>query len=224
MDLGCPGETTSSMTSTPAQKQCVTVYSEEFGARTQVAAALSFLSRHKGQVSDVTIDIGANDLDNCISGTNVNTSCLEQHLGAATTNIGAIVRELQSALRQSDPQARMIAMNYYDPFLGLAFSPGGSHGAQLASASLAATLLFNGELATTYGNFHVPLANVAAAFRIDALNPVTPFDGKKFPANVATNCQLTWMCPTTTAHGPDIHPDLAGYRAIAGAFEKLLAS
>ena len=32
------------------------------------------------------------------------------------------------------------------------------------------------------------------------------------------------MCPTTTARGTDIHPNLTGYRMIAGAFEKLLAS
>ena len=113
---------------TRAKRQCGIVYAAEFGAHTQLAAALGFLSRHKGQVADVTIDIGANDLDNCISGTNVNASCLEQHLGAAATNIAAIVRQVQSSLRQADPQAQIIAMNYYDPFLGLAFSPGGTRG------------------------------------------------------------------------------------------------
>ncbi len=65
MDLACPGETTASMLATPAQGLCGKLYADEFGVASQISAAESFLSRHRGHVALVTIDIGANDLDHC---------------------------------------------------------------------------------------------------------------------------------------------------------------
>lgn len=224
IDLGCPGETTASMLGTPAQSQCRTLYSAELGAHSQVAAAESFLARHQNQVGLLTLDIGANDVDACVAGTSLSAICVENHVDSAVKNLGVILADIGPALRRDDPSARIVSMNYYDPFLGLAFTPGGTKGTSIATASLAATELFNTDLARVYDANHVTVANVAAAFAIDAPLPVELYAGKRLPADVVTTCRLTWMCPTTAKIGPDIHPNLTGYRTIAGAFEKVLTA
>jgi hypothetical protein len=44
------------------------------------------------------------------------------------------------------------------------------------------------------------------------------------PQDVASTCQLTWMCPSAAGQAADIHPNTAGYRLIAATFEKRLGS
>src|SRR5580693_7493952 len=57
LKLGCSGETTSTMINGGICR---------YPARSQLAQAVSFLRGHRGQVSLITIDIGANDPDSCI--------------------------------------------------------------------------------------------------------------------------------------------------------------
>jgi hypothetical protein len=87
-----------------------------------------------------------------------------------------------------------------------------------------ATNGFNAELTATFNKFGVSAVDVASAFRIDALTPLVRFDGKTLPEDVASTCELTWMCPSVAGEAPSIHPNAAGYRTIAVAFEKRLAS
>jgi lysophospholipase L1-like esterase len=224
VDLGCPGETTSSMLATPAMALCGDLYKAEFGASSQISAAETFLSRHPGRVGLVTLDIGANDLDHCVSASNVNTTCLASADVAVVKNLGRILISLMASVRHFDPGARVAAMNYYDPFLGLEFSPGGVKGDELALGSVVATNAFNAELSAAFNRFGVSVVDVASAFRIDALTPLVRFDGKTLPEDVASTCELTWMCPSVAGEAPSIHPNAAGYRTIAVAFEKRLAS
>jgi lysophospholipase L1-like esterase len=229
VDLGCPGETTASMLATPALLLCGDLYKAEFGDTSQISAAETFLSRHPGRVGLVTLDIGANDLDHCFSTSNfstsnVNTTCLASADVAAVKNLSRILTSLMASVHHFDPVARVAAMNYYDPFLGFEFSPGGTKGDELALGSVVATNAFNTELGATFKRFGVSLADVATAFRIDAVTPLLRFDGKTLPEDVASTCELTWMCPSVAGATPSIHPNSAGYRTIAEAFEKRLAS
>ena len=57
--LGCSGETTAH----DDRRRRICCYP----AHSQLAEAISFLRAHRGQVSLITIDIGANDPDSCIS-------------------------------------------------------------------------------------------------------------------------------------------------------------
>ena len=43
------------------------------------------------------------------------------------------------------------------------------------------------------------------------------------PTNVARVCALTWMCAAPPL-GPNLHPNDAGYRVIAGALADALAT
>ena len=224
VDLACPGETTSSMLATPAQLLCGQLYKAEFGVTSQISAAESFLSRHRGRVGLVTIDIGANDIDHCVTTSKVNTACLGAADLAVVKNLDRILTLLVAAVHHSDPGARVVGMNYYDPFLGLEFSPGGVKGDELALGSVLATNAFNSELDATFAKFGVPAVDVAAAFKVNALTPLVRFDGKTLPEDVASTCQLTWMCPVAARKSQDIHPNAAGYRTIAAAFERRLAA
>ena len=224
VDLGCPGETTASMLGTPAMQQCANVYAHEFGSKSQVGAADTFLSDHPGQVDLVTVDIGANDLQHCASASEVSLGCLETNDVATRHHLTAILGSLGSALHRSDPSARFASMNYYDPFLGLAYSPGGTQGLKLAAASLAATDIFNAQLSSTFRAFSVLRADVASAFRINTVTPLARYGGKLLPTNVDSTCRLTWMCPEQSAKSRDIHPNDTGYRTIAMAFEGVLES
>lgn len=221
-DLGCPGETSTSMLSTPARRDCELVYHSEFNATSQINAARAFLNRHRGAVSLVTLDIGTNDVDRCISASGMSASCVFRAEVDLQHNFRAIVTDLRATLRVDDPKALLVTMNYYDPFLGLADVPGGSRGASLATESLIAVNAFNAGLAIDAHALRLPVANVAGTFKIDALVPIATFDKKRYPENVVVTCRLTWMCPTAHTTAPDIHPTLAGYRAIALAFEHIL--
>ncbi|HVC24491.1 MAG TPA: SGNH/GDSL hydrolase family protein [Acidimicrobiales bacterium] len=223
VDLACPGETTSTMTGTPAIARCATTYRDELGASSQLGAATSYLEAHKGTVALVTLDLGANDVDSCASSGRISLSCVQSGEARVSARLPAIVAALRRALAADDPGARLVAMNYYDPFLALAFTPGGFEGAAAAALSLGPMYSFDRRLAQIYGRAHVAVADVASAFRTGRPLPVLTYDGRRLPADVALVCRWTWMCPASrSAASPDIHANTVGYRVIARAFEAVL--
>ncbi|MCU1493738.1 MAG: hypothetical protein JWO62_1502 [Acidimicrobiaceae bacterium] len=224
VDLACPGETTASMTGSPAEGQCTKVYKAELGASSQLAAAKAFLARHVGAVSLITIDLGANNIDGCVSARTFNVACLNAGQNTVKRQLPAIVASLRSVLATDDPGARLVGMNYYDPFLGIAYAPGGFAGTAGAALSLPAVRAFNGMLATIYHRQAVPVADVATAFSTGAVLPVRSYARHRLPLNVDLVCRWTWMCPLPGSSAKaDIHADTVGYRVIASAFTKVLA-
>lgn len=225
VDLACPGETTSSMTGNPAIGECARTYRGELGASSQLRAAETFLARHRGAVSLVTLDIGANDIDGCVSAGGFDLACLQRGQSAVTTQLPAIVSALRTAIAADDPSARLVAMNYYDPFLGVAYEPGGLAGAAGAALSVVATETFDGHLAAIYRRAGVAMANVAAAFRTGGTLPVLTYAGHRLPLDVDYVCRWTWMCPLPGSPAKaNIHADTVGYRVIARAFARVLAA
>src|SRR6185312_6929978 len=90
--LGCPGETTVTM-----MKGGICTYP----AGSQLAAAVRFLHAHRAHVSLITIDIGANDADGCVTRLSFGyfASCLTKSVPQVTTNLTKIL----TRLRQADP-------------------------------------------------------------------------------------------------------------------------
>jgi len=201
--LGCSGETTTTMI-----EGGMCTYAEG----SQLAAAMSFLQTH--QVRFITLDIGANDIDHCVSLTGIDTTCVTD----ALNTVGANLPQILAALREAAPNTLIVAMNYYDPFLA-AWTLGAS-GQALAKASLKATKVFNGELESVYKAFAIPVANVAHAYRIGDFTPVPVI---KLPVNVFLTLTWTWM-GAPAPFGPDIHPNAIGYAVIAGAFAEKIAT
>ncbi|HUK36094.1 MAG TPA: SGNH/GDSL hydrolase family protein [Vicinamibacterales bacterium] len=201
--LGCPGETTSSM----IHGGVCNVYP---GGGSQLDGAVGFLKTHT--VAFVTLDIGGNDVDGCVSATGVDTSCVQAGLNSIAANLPSILYELRAA---AGPHTPIVAMNYYDPFLALWAAPGGN-GPKLALQSLEAATELNVLLDATYALFGVPMADVANAFRTYDL---LTLPGEDVPVDVFVVLSWTWMT-APTPFGPDIHPNTAGYAAIAGAFAR----
>jgi lysophospholipase L1-like esterase len=197
--LGCFGETTTSMIQ---GGMC----SLDPAGDSQLDQAVNFLETHAQQVVLVTLDIGANDVDHCISTSGIDTTCIQTGFASVGSNLPWILRRLRQA---AGPHTPIIGMNYYDPFLA-AWALGKS-GQALALQSLAATTDFNVLLGALYAVFNVPVADVAQAFRTYNLLPVP---GENEPVDVFVVLAWTWMSLPT----PDIHPTSAGYAAIAGAF------
>ena len=230
IDLGCPGETTSSYSTKPGQSACASLYRGEFGAANQRAAALRALANFPGQVRLVTFDLGANDIDSCLSGESVNAACLTRSTAAVLNRLPRVLAPFKAVLIKDDPQARLAAMDYYDPFLGLEDDPGGAYATVLATLSLGMLETFDASLRALYLHAGAVVAAVSAEFESTSLLPPTVYRGKVLPRDVALVCKWTYMCPLPPAAGsgqstghPDVHPNDAGYAHIAAAFEVALA-
>ena len=194
--LGCSGETTSSMVS---GGMCA------YPEGSQLAAAENFLQTHRVEL--ITIDIGANDVDHCISPV-FSLGCIETGTGLVELNLPQILL----GLRAASPNTPIVAMNYYDPFLAAWIL--GPAGQTLAGESKTATDEFNGELQEIYEAAGVPVVDVASAFEVDNGNPI-PF--LNVPVNVLLTLIWTWTA-APAPFGPDIHPNALGYAVIAEAF------
>jgi lysophospholipase L1-like esterase len=196
--LGCSGETTSTMI-TGLGSPCV------YPAGSQLSEAVVFLQTHR--VVLITLDIGANNLLRCLSSsTGIDPTCVLTETPTAANDLATIL----ATLRAWAPNVLVAGMNYYDPFLAAYIS--GPNGPALATGSLAASNVFNNAIDTVYQLLEVPVANVAAAFRIES-----------FPTNVLLALTWTWMA-APPPRGPDIHPNADGYAAIAGAFVKAIGA
>jgi lysophospholipase L1-like esterase len=202
--LGCPGETTKTM-----MHGGICHYS----AGSQLAAATAFLRAHRGHVFLVTIDIGANDLEDCGNRPSLTqlASCIGQ-LPKATANVAAILATLRAA---AGPGVRIVGMNYYLP--ALAEWRSGLLGRATAELSEKFAVAYDDLLKRAYGQAGITVANVFEAFETSNFgDPVAVPGVGSVPRNVARICQWTWEC-ASPPRGPNQHANAAGYRVIAGA-------
>ena len=186
---GCPGETTDSFIGGPCSYQLTyRLHHRYFGGSrsSQLSDALHYLRTHRGRVSPVTLDIGANDALKVIytdcHGTptciNARAPALFAHIAS---NLGVILRRLRAA----DPRGRILVLGVYDPFGGSIAGIGG---------------FFTGLNAT----------EAAQARRVGArfADPLPVFNPELLEA--PTLCRLVGVCDEG-----DIHPTYAGYEVLA---------
>jgi lysophospholipase L1-like esterase len=205
--LGCPGETTETMMHGGI---C------HYPGGSQLAAATAFLRAHRGHVYLVTIDIGANDPEDCGNQPSLAqlASCARQTPEAAT-NLARILASLRAA---AGPQVRIVGMSYYLP--ALAEWRTGMVGHAVAWLSEKLAVGYNDLLTHAYAQAGISVANVFGAFdTTDFGNQVSVPGIGSLPRNVARICQWTWEC-TAPPRGPNQHANPAGYRVIANAILK----
>jgi LPXTG-motif cell wall-anchored protein len=210
--LGCNGETTQTMLGGG-----ICHYN---GGSSQLDAATRFLAAHRGAVRLVTLDIGANDVDSCVTANNVlDAACAEKAIHQVSMNLSVIL----SRLRSADPGVgvQWAGMTYYDPFLASWLT--GGQGRQEATESLKLADALNGVLAQEYHAAGFALAPVDQRFATHDTRQVNAPGLGTVPRNVAAICMLTWAC-TTPPVGPDVHANNVGYGTIAGAFASVLRS
>jgi lysophospholipase L1-like esterase len=207
VQLGCPGETTQTMMHGGI---C------HYPGGSQLAAAVAFLRAHRGHVLLITIDIGANDPEDCGGEPSLSAlgSCISR-LPDAATNLTEILTSLRSA---AGPGVRIVGMNYYLP--DLAEWRHGTLGQLIARASVQLAVAYNGLLDSSYAQAGAGVADVLGAFdTTDFGDPVTVPGIGLLPRNVARICEWTWEC-APPPRGPNQHANPAGYRVIASAFLK----
>jgi len=202
--LGCSGETTATMIHGGI---C------SYPGGSQLSAAVSFLRAHRGHVSLVTLDIGANDPESCLTASGLGkVSCAIRFAPDAAANLKLIV----ARLHQAAAGTRIVAMNYYLP--ALAEWRHGLIGEAEAHVIELATVGYNHLLTGIYRRAGIRVADVFDAFHSADFSPSVNVPGLgSLPRNVATICTLTWEC-APKPRGPNQHPNRAGYQVIARAF------
>jgi lysophospholipase L1-like esterase len=204
--LGCSGETTRTMIDGGI---C------SYPAGSQLAEAAGFLHSHRGQVSLITIDIGANDPDSCITRPSVGAvaSCVTKSFPETVANLTKIMSTIRAA---GGGEVRIIGMNYYVP--ALAEWRDGFLGQQLARLSERLVVAYNKLLTAVYQQFGARVANVFGAFHSGDFTDQVRVPGiGTVPRNVATVCLWTWEC-APAPRGPNEHARPVGYAVIALAF------
>ena len=127
--LGCPGETSTTLI---AGGLCP--YAGP--AMSQLEAATAFLEAHRGAVTLITLDIGANDVLPCanVRTGRINQPCVEVALTSLARNLPYVLATLREA---AGPGVPIVALNYYNPLVAAwRLGPAG-HAAARASADAA---------------------------------------------------------------------------------------
>ncbi len=187
-NMGCPGETSSTF----INGGCPYPYLRKYpyiGA--QLAAAVAYLNFYKGQVSPVTLDIGANDLLPDINTSNCSISAsFNNDLATVNANVHTILTQLQAAMTVNGHMTGdIVLMNYYDPYQNIC--PNTVPGIETLNQDLAADVQGYGIIVDVFD----------------------PFGGAGVPnPNI---CNYTWMCSIFK----DVHGTTQGYSVMAGAFE-----
>jgi len=206
--LGCPGETTGTMINGGI---C------SYSTGSQLAQAAAFLASHKGKVQLVTIDIGANDLNPCLSLPTLNqiVVCLEGVFPQVQANLTSIMNTLSTASGSGEPP--IIGMTYYDPELAN-WLKGDPASKALAKASITLAKGFGNILSGVYTAFGAKVADVFTAFHTTQFGvKVTLPEFGQVPKAVAYICTYTWECAAPPV-GPNIHANVLGYGVIANTF------
>jgi len=207
--LGCSGETTKTMLNGGI---C------QYPGGSQLAAATAFLRTHRGHVFLVTIDIGANDPQDCVQnkGIALIAACITA-MPEAAVNLARILDTLRTA---AGPGVRIAGMSYYLPELAVWREGILGHALARTSEELAAS--YNDLLTGVYARANDPVADVFGAFGTSDFGSMEAVPGVgTVPRNLALLCKLTWQC-APAPRGPNEHANGAGYAVIANAFLRVL--
>jgi lysophospholipase L1-like esterase len=205
--FGCPGETTATMLD--GGDKCHAV------SGSLLSDVVSFLHAHPTTVL-LTIDLGFNDIRPCLRHDAIDAACVTGALATVQAQLSTIVATVRAA---APPGMRIVGVGHYDPYL--ADSLRGPAGQQFAGRSLDVITRLNDVMADAYAAAGVPMANVASAFDMTSTQATAHPGLGTVPHNVAQTCTLTWMCAAAPL-GPNTHPNVDGYHAIAAAIEAAL--
>ncbi len=210
-NLACSGATTNSMidAADPRNAGC-----PAYAGGTQLSGAEAFLAAHVGEVPYITIDIGANNVDGCLTGSTVSLSCVATGLSQISAQLPTIVAGLEAAA----PGVPVFGMDYYNPFLA-EWVLGGAAGPGLARESAPLSAYLNGLLVQLYGAAGAVPVDVQGAFATQDFALTGTYNGATVPENVARTCDWTHMCDGSPY---TIHTNDLGHAELAGAFERAI--
>ncbi|WP_179381964.1 amidohydrolase family protein [Streptomyces sp. SA15] len=203
--LGCTGETTASLL-----KGDTCHYPN---AKSQLDAAAKAMAKHRGHVSYVTIDIGANDILECADDTTgaIDQTCVNRAGQAIPTNLAQITRAPPGGYPRHPVRGRDVLQ----PVPG-AMAPRRGRAADRPALGIPLQVR-EGAISQVYAAAGFKVADVAGAFSSGDVTPVSVPSYGEIPANVAKICQLTWACTMQ-----DPHPNPLGHKVIASTFAAVL--
>jgi GDSL-like Lipase/Acylhydrolase family len=181
---------------------------------TQIDQAVQQIRGHR--VMLVTIDIGAWEVERCLSGIRWPSACTGRALAAVRRELPAIVQRLRDAA--GGRALPIVGVDYYNFFL--ARWRLGSKGRTVADPSVAVEHTINRVLSAAYRRVGVPTADVEGAF--DSLQMhlfVRRRPWGRVPLAVARVCDWTFAC---SVRGDD-HANSRGYRVMGEATLRALA-
>jgi len=202
-NLSCGGATTHSVIDGPG---CT------YATGTQLGDAEAFLRAHPRHVALLTIDIGANDVDDCQVGESLSPTCIQSGLQDIAAQLPTILDGLEAAY----PGLAIYGMDYYDPFLGEWLL--GSGGQTVADQSEQLVVSLNALLAQLYGASEAAMADPASLFQVTDSAPTGSYLGLTEPQNVADACNWTLFC----SDDGNIHANDTGHALLAQAFDASL--
>ncbi len=179
----------------------------------QLDAATTFLSDHPGAVPYITLEVGINNVDGCTLAPVAHTPVGVVDENCVATGIAALslqLPEIVAALHAAAPGVPIFGMDVYDPYSAGQLDLGTPDDDPNAGVAALPTSWFT-ETAAMTDDINAAIAAVYAS------NSVTLV--RVAPAIDADVCGMTHMCDTT---GMTLHPNDAGYAAIASAFEQAI--
>lgn len=201
LKLGCGGTTSTALRGTPCNRG--------YGSGSQVQQAEGILRAHRSSTALVTVQIGDNDVEGCLSASGIRRGCFDSRLATMRSNLQTIGRRLRSAAGSGVP---IIGVADYDQFL--AYWLRGGSARQIAVASVRFITKLNATMSSAYRGAHVSFADAAGRFATrDLRHYVTLAGHGRVPLAVARVCAWTWACDRPP-RGPDDHAKHTGYRAI----------
>jgi lysophospholipase L1-like esterase len=212
VNLGCGGATTTSMLQQiNCSPDALAPGAAGYPGMTQTQAAVVIIRKHPRHVGLVTISIGGNDIDGCVTASDP-LACVVSNMVTARANLTKIVKQLRAA---GGKRMRIVGSTYPDVILGAWVrrdtfgDPGGFN---MAVNSLTAfDTYINPGLKKAYDSVGASFVDVTAATgaygRFDVVN-LPPYG--LIPTPVAQVCRLTYFCQDL-----GIHMTTAGYHIIA---------
>ena len=216
VNFGCGGATTVSLMGTKGcAPRALGPGGRAYPNSTQLAAAESFLRKHRKQTALVTVSISGNDVTKCASAPDP-IGCVTTAVDTINENVGKIAKRLRKA---AGKRVRIVGTTYPDVILG-AWVNGDAGSRNLATLSVVAfKSLINPALKKAYRSANADFVDVTAASGaytpLEQTSTLKPYG--TVPVAVAQVCELTYFC----AFG-DIHARTDGYHLIADLVAKQL--
>jgi lysophospholipase L1-like esterase len=207
--FGCGGETTTTM---------VKGGTCSYSAGSELGEAERFLRSHRGRIAAVTVNIGDNDVESCLSGGSIDHGCVNAAMAAIRAQLPGIAARLRAA---AGPGVRIAGLTDYDQFL--AYWLRGGTARQFARDSVPVIGALNETVDAIYRKAGVAVADGSDAFATFDLGHRVTLPGRgTVPTAVARVCTWTWACSPPPI-GFNDHANATGYavlgRVVVGALQ-----
>jgi lysophospholipase L1-like esterase len=184
VNLSCPGETTTSMIARPCRYGLMAPLHDDYEG-SQLDAAVAYLQDRPGQVSPITVSIGANDAIPLFQQCGDDGACFADGLPALEEQLRENLTTILGTLRATAPRAEIVLLVPYNPYV------------LVTPASNAAVERLAPVLREVAAEHRVRVADAYAAFNLERADEL---------------CELLLFCRTFFT---DIHPTELGYAALA---------